>query len=143
MKKRKRSHAKPKKRRSTRPSRSVWRRVLDPKNPKRYAAWLRKLRNKNGAYAFRDVDGGVLYVGESHSKKLYGTITRHFQHWTGPTAGIKSDPRFIECRVKVTRFGRTAVNLQNLWIKRYDPLLNTQGKVRDDDLAPDSAPVPF
>lgn len=141
MKKRKRSQ--PRKKRRTRPSRSAWRRVLDPKNPRRYAAWLRKLRNKNGAYAFRNEDGEVLYVGESHSKKLYGTITRHFQQWTGPTAGITTSAKYIECRVKVTRLGRTAVKLQNLWIRRYDPVMNTQGKVQDGDLAPDSAPVPF
>ncbi len=142
MKKRKRSQKRPKRRKSRR-ARSAWRSVLDPRNPRRYALWLRKLRGKNGAYMFRNEEGEILYVGESHSKKLYGTITRHFQNWTGPTAGVTTAAKYLECRVKVTRFGRTAVKLQNLWIRRYDPLLNTQGKSDHGDMAPDSAPVPF
>ena len=31
--------------------------------------------------------GAVMYVGESHSGKLYGTLTRHFQKWGGRGSG--------------------------------------------------------
>lgn len=49
----------------------------------RYPAWLRALSGKSGVYIVREAAdlGRTLYVGESHTGKLYGTITRHFQRW--------------------------------------------------------------
>lgn len=51
----------------------------------RYApalAWLRN-RRESGVYALVDRrTGRVLYVGESHTGRLYDTITRHFRRWT-------------------------------------------------------------
>jgi len=43
-----------------------------------YPAWVRRLKGKSGVYVIRR-DGEPLYVGESHSNRLYETLTRHFQ----------------------------------------------------------------
>ena len=56
-----------------------------------YPAWIRGLRRSNGVYVFRDRDSGeIVYVGESHSSRLYSTLTRHFQIWSDAydTAGV-------------------------------------------------------
>ena len=56
-----------------------------------YPAWIRGLRRSNGVYVFRDRESGeIVYVGESHSDRLYATLTRHFQRWTDAfdTAGV-------------------------------------------------------
>src|SRR5262245_12003108 len=51
----------------------------------RYPAWIDELRGKSGVYVIREIqrDGSseVVYVGESHSGRLYETLTRHFQAW--------------------------------------------------------------
>jgi hypothetical protein len=48
-----------------------------------YPAWLRALKGKSGVYVIREIkrDGSspIVYVGESHTGRLYQTITRHFQ----------------------------------------------------------------
>ena len=57
----------------------------------RYPAWIRGLRKANGVYIFRERDTDeIVYVGESHSDRLYATLTRHFQRWTNKydTAGM-------------------------------------------------------
>lgn len=50
-----------------------------------YPEWLRELKGKSGAYVIRQVRlfgaPEVVYVGESHSARLYQTLTRHFQQW--------------------------------------------------------------
>lgn len=49
----------------------------------RYPAALRALRGASGCYIIRDRRSrAILYVGESHTGRLYGTITRHFQYWS-------------------------------------------------------------
>lgn len=48
----------------------------------RYPAWIRNLVGRCGVYVIRDRrTRRVLYVGESHSGRLYETLTRHFQAW--------------------------------------------------------------
>ncbi|KAB2892943.1 MAG: M23 family metallopeptidase [Kofleriaceae bacterium] len=51
----------------------------------RYPEWVQALRGESGVYVIRerDPDGTpiVVYVGESHSGRLYETLTRHFQTW--------------------------------------------------------------
>jgi len=45
-----------------------------------YPEWLRNLRGSSGVYVIRDArTSEVLYVGESHSGRVYETLTRHFQ----------------------------------------------------------------
>lgn len=49
-----------------------------------YSAALAALRGLpvSGVYALVDrASGVVLYVGESHTGRLYDTITRHFRRW--------------------------------------------------------------
>ena len=43
-----------------------------------YPAWVRALKGKSGVYVIRQ-GGEPVYVGESHSARLYETMTRHFQ----------------------------------------------------------------
>ena len=51
-----------------------------------YHASLRAGRDRSGVYCIRvrGFFGGaeVVYVGESHTDRLYQTCTRHFQSWT-------------------------------------------------------------
>lgn len=51
----------------------------------RYPEWIRALDGKSGVYVIKEVqrDGSeeVVYVGESHSGRLYDTLTRHLQTW--------------------------------------------------------------
>lgn len=50
----------------------------------RYPDWVRALRGVSGVYAIREHDGRqpvLVYIGESHTDNLYGTLTRHWQTW--------------------------------------------------------------
>ena len=61
---------------------------VDARDPLAYAKWVRGLRERNGVYVIRDAETcEVVYVGESHTNRLYSTLTRHFQYWDGKTAG--------------------------------------------------------
>lgn len=118
---------------------SSWRKVGAPGEP--YPEWLRALRNRSGAYAIR-IGGRVVYVGESHKGRLYGTITRHFQSWrrqknfwrdlfgSGADPGFTYDRGSAEVMVKVGT-AATALGYQNTWIRRFSPRDNTQGKLED------------
>lgn len=48
-----------------------------------YPDWLRAIKGESGVYVIRerqrDAEPVVVYVGESHSGRLYETLTRHFQ----------------------------------------------------------------
>ncbi|HEX7841481.1 MAG TPA: hypothetical protein VF469_28605 [Kofleriaceae bacterium] len=50
-----------------------------------YPDWVRELDGKSGVYILRETqDDGTsetVYVGESHTGRLYQTLTRHFQTW--------------------------------------------------------------
>lgn len=51
----------------------------------RYPDWIQSLRGASGVYVIRLRHGRkrrVVYVGESHGDRLYGTLTRHFQVWS-------------------------------------------------------------
>jgi hypothetical protein len=45
-----------------------------------YPDWLRAIKGKSGVYIIR-LDGEVVYVGQSSARRLYETLTRHFQSW--------------------------------------------------------------
>lgn len=78
-----------------------WRRPVDP-NTGLYERWLTDLRGNglNGVYLIRDTDDKrVLYVGESHSGRLFGVISRHLFAWCGPESGRRYDPLRIEIAV--------------------------------------------
>ena len=80
-------------------------------------------------YVIRELGflGEVLYCGESHSDRLYATLLRHFQHWTGKTAG----PTFPVSKVEVAVVrcpAARALDLQNAMIEEYRPKLNVAEK---------------
>jgi hypothetical protein len=104
---------------------------------KPYPEWLRGLDGKSGVYVIRQ-RGRVVYVGESHADRLYGTVTRHFQGWKRRKkwwSGVfsKHDPGLTyeratcEVAVRVVPKGR-AVDAQNALIRRLDPKDNVLGQ---------------
>ena len=93
------------------------------------AEWLRALKGKSGVYVIREPGffGKVLYCGESHTGRLYSTLLRHFQHWTGKTAG----PTFPVSKVEVAVVrcpAARALDLQNAMIAEYRPKHNVAEK---------------
>lgn len=113
---------------------------VDPGDYTRYAPWVRQLVGRCGAYVIRETGTKlVLYVGESHTGRLHSTLTRHFQHWEGYTAGTTYDRFGVE--VAVTALDRPAsevVQTQVELIRELEPLDNTHhtGEDGDDDFDP-------
>lgn len=103
-----------------------------------YPRWIRELDGHNGVYIIRARDTGeVVYVGESHSDRLYATLTRHFQRWTPVhnTAGPTYDRDQVEVAVILTPSDH-AEYMQNELICVLDPRDN---RLRCNELfAPDS-----
>jgi hypothetical protein len=79
-----------------------------------YPDWIRMLDGKSGVYIFREIqsDGATetVYVGQSHTGRLYQTLTRHFQtwrrakkFWAGQYTGSQShDPGLTYDRERIT-----------------------------------------
>jgi excinuclease UvrABC nuclease subunit len=93
------------------------------------ADWVKSLKGKSGVYLVREPGflGEVLYCGESHTGRLYSTLLRHFEHWSGPTAG----PTFPASRVEVAVVrcpAARALDLQNAMIAEYRPKHNVSAK---------------
>ena len=79
----------------------------------RYPAWIRALDGKSGVYVIKEIqrDGSevTVYVGESHTGRLYDTLTRHLQtwrrakkFWVGQYGGQAHDPGLTYPRHRVT-----------------------------------------
>jgi hypothetical protein len=122
----------------------------------RYPAWIRALRGKSGVYIVRerqrDGSSPVVYVGESHTQRLYQTLTRHFQtwrrakkFWTGQYTGSQShDPGLTYDRARVTVAVRVmsaerAMTEEARLIARLRPRDNLIGQpadVGEDDVIP-------
>jgi excinuclease UvrABC nuclease subunit len=94
------------------------------------APWVRSLKGKSGCYIIREKNGflffagEILYIGESHSGRLNTTLLRHFQKWSGKTAG----PTFAVSKVEVAVVrcpAARALDLQNALIAEHRPKLNT------------------
>lgn len=101
-----------------------------------FPEWLRDLADRSGVYAIRSASSGeVLYVGESHTDRLYGTITRHFQNWEGYTAGTTYQRGSIELAVE-TSSRDAAARKQLDWIDDLKPRDNSYG-VDDEEIDPD------
>ena len=67
-----------------------------------YPDWIRGLDGRNGVYLIRLRDSGeIAYIGESHTERLYGTLTRHFQRWSPKynTAGPTYDRSDVDVAV--------------------------------------------
>ena len=96
------------------------------------ARWLSALsgRKASGVYVIREkgiIWTPILYVGESHTGALYKTILRHFQNWTGKTAGATYPRTKVEVAV-IRTADKTALERQNKLIAELDPRDNIEGK---------------
>ena len=126
-------------------------------NGEPYPDWIRMLNGKSGVYILRETqdDGTIetVYVGESHTDRLYQTLTRHFQtwrrakkFWTGQYTGSQShDPGLTYDRERITVAVRVlpaarALAEEARLIARLRPRDNLRGQPVDDD--PDEV-VPF
>ncbi len=97
-------------------------------SPGRVAPWLSAIGARSGVYVIRSARSGrVLYVGESHTGRLRKTLLRHFQAWSGRTAGNTYAAADVECAVRFCP-PPAAVACQNNLICRLDP--------RDNDAIP-------
>jgi hypothetical protein len=67
----------------------------------------------------------VMYIGESHSARLYATLTRHFQYWadTFDTAGPTYQRADVEVAIIVVDRAH-AMRLQNELICMFMPVDN-------------------
>lgn len=93
------------------------------------AEWVKALKGKSGVYIVRERGflGDVLYVGHSHSGRLDSTLLRHFQHWTGPTAGPTFPVSKVEVAVIRTPAGK-AIELESAVIAEHNPKFNIAEK---------------
>lgn len=121
-----------------------------------YPDWVRALAGKSGVYILRETqnDGSseTVYVGQSHTGRLYQTLTRHFQtwrrakkFWAGQYTGSQShDPGLTYDRDRITAAVRVlppdrALAEEERLIARLRPRDNLIGQPVDDQ---DEA-VPF
>ena len=100
------------------------------KEGRQIADWVKALKGRSGVYLIRKktdflfFNGEVVYIGESHTNRLNSTLLRHFQHWTGKTAGATFAVSKVEVAVVRCPANR-AIALQNSLIEEYRPRLNT------------------
>jgi hypothetical protein len=113
-----------------------------------YPPWIRTLKGKSGVYVIRETqrDGSdvIVYVGESHTDRLYHTLTRHFQtwrrskkFWTGQYGGQGHDPGLTYARARVTVAVRVlppdrAIEEESRLIARLRPRDNLLGQPTED-----------
>ncbi|MBZ0121668.1 MAG: hypothetical protein K8H88_32020 [Sandaracinaceae bacterium] len=118
-------------------ARVEWRSVVDEADPLRFAAWVRELQGRSGAYAIRDAgDQEILYVGESHTGRLRGTLTRHFQAWTGYQAGTLYSRHGVEVALfALDAPAREVIDAQATLIRELGPRDNVHHQRRGDDEA--------
>jgi hypothetical protein len=113
-----------------------------------YPEWLRSLRGESGVYVIRDAPSGeILYVGESHTGRVYETLTRHFQEWRrwkgfwrgqyaeGHDPGLTYPRDRVEVAVRVTS-AANALDEEARLIRRLAPRDNLLGQAELE-------PVPF
>lgn len=118
-------------------ARLIYRPVGESGDP--WPDWVRQLKHSSGVYAIRSRRRHIpLYVGESHRKRLYDTLTRHFQSWSGPKAGPTYDRSRVEVAIRLTRTDNRAdtppaVREQDRLIRRLRPRDNRQ--IKDTDPA--------
>jgi hypothetical protein len=116
----------------------------------RYPDWIRALDGKSGVYVIqelqRDGTAETVYVGESHSGRLYDTLTRHFQSWrrskrfwSGQYGGQGHDPGLTYPRHRVTVAARVlsparAMAEETRLIARLRPRDNLLKQPTDDSV---------
>ena len=101
-----------------------WRSPVAPEQARGFAPWLAALRQgqHNGVYLIRDVETGeLLYVGESHRRRLYETRTRHLSPGNGRGAGPSYAPGFVEVAVLIASLDDDPVAEQYALIQQLRP----------------------
>jgi len=74
-----------------------WRSPARPDRGRGFAPWVRELRGRNGIYLIRDAaTREVYYIGESHTGRLFETLTRHLYTWSGFGSGPSYNPARVE-----------------------------------------------
>lgn len=108
-------------------SRLRWATPLRDDGRRGFADWVRALRGHDGVYLIREsAKRKVLYIGESHTGRLYETLTRHMFAWSGYGSGPTYDPRFIDVAVIVSETPLDdPVADQYALIQKYQPPDNT------------------
>lgn len=97
-----------------------------------WPSWVRDLASRSGVYLIKSKRSRrVVYVGESHTGKLYGTLTRHFQRWKGQTAGHTFNRSGVLVAV-LTSGPRAAQRLQSKLIEKHQPDYNLYLKGGED-----------
>lgn len=97
--------------------------------------WVDELQGKSGVYVIRSTSGTVYYVGESHTGRLKKTLLRHFQAWTGKTAGNTYSRNAVEIAVQTMAAG-LAVKHQDQLIAKLKPRDNTNSTPETKDENP-------
>ena len=108
---------------------------VDPIDPSRFAAWVRDTRGYSGVYLIRSRDGGwlgggptepreIVYIGESHTARLYETLTRHFQQWSSPSNVVYERER-VDVSIALLD-GADAIAEQDRQILRWTPRDNAR-----------------
>ena len=97
-------------------------------------AWNPKLaqyQNASGVYVLRDrSSGSVVYVGESHTDRLYRTLLRHFHDSSGKFAAMSEWVHHAPGRLEVLVFEtpkNEALEAEQEAIMYYEPLVNKLG----------------
>jgi hypothetical protein len=112
-----------------------------------YPDWVRALKGKSGVYVIRQLDQNgdpaIVYVGESHTDRLYDTLTRHLQQWRrwkgfwrgqygeGHDPGLTYSRDAVEVATRVVP-PEDAIELEARLIRKYSPRDNINGQVEDD-----------
>jgi hypothetical protein len=108
---------------------------VDPIDPSRFASWVRETRGSSGVYLIRSREGGwlgggptspreIVYIGESHTERLYQTLTRHFQQWSSPSNVIYERER-VDVSIALLD-GPDAIVEQDRQILRWTPRDNAR-----------------
>jgi hypothetical protein len=107
--------------------RLVWRSPARDDGGRGYADWVRALRRgRSGVYLIRHFETHeVLYIGESHRDRLYDTLTRHLQSWSGFGSGPTYYPGRVQVAVVETE-PEEAPYLQFELIQQFQPADNVQ-----------------
>jgi hypothetical protein len=114
-----------------------------------YPDWVRELDGKSGVYVIRERqrDGSmeIVYVGESHTNRLYDTLTRHLQTWrrwkgfwkgqygVGHDPGLTYDRDRVEVAVRITS-PDDALDEEARLIRRLRPRDNLLGQPVEDEV---------
>jgi len=89
---------------------------------------LSSVQNESGVYVFRDRESGeVLYVGESHTGRLYRTMLRHFHDSSGKFEGLGEWVSHAPTRLdyKVFLAPASAVpDLERDAVEHFEPRIN-------------------